>query len=216
MYADAEADFIEIVSKYYDRDAISERLYETEMRNMRTLGYGIKAFTLSMIETAINLSDGQISALEIKRILGHCREILTAPVELFPHVAETVPLLAKQYPLMLLTKGDLLDQENKLSRSGLEPYFRYVEIISDKNADSYRRIFTRYNIKPERFLMVGNSLKSDILPTLEVGAHAVHIPFEITWKHEMAAAPADEHPGYYTLRHMGELPALLEKISKNG
>jgi putative hydrolase of the HAD superfamily len=212
MYADAEAAYVELISKYYDRDTISERLFETEMRNMHTLGYGVKAFTLSMIETAIQLSQGRISADEIGEILNYCKVILGSPVELFPHVAETVPLLAKKYPLMLITKGDLLDQESKLARSGLAECFRYVEIISDKNTASYKRIFERYNIVPERFLMIGNSLKSDILPVLELGAHAVHIPFEILWLHEVAEAPAAAHPGYYTLAHMGELPALLKKL----
>jgi putative hydrolase of the HAD superfamily len=213
MYAAAEKAYVELMSKYYDKATISERLYETEMRNMRNLGYGVKAFTLSMIETAIQLSEGQVSAPEIQTILNYCKEILGSPVDLFPHVSETIPLLAKKYPLMLITKGDLLDQESKLARSGLAPCFRYVEIISQKDTASYKRIFERYSIIPDRFLMVGNSLKSDILPVLELGAHAVHIPFEIIWQHEVAEAPSSEHPKYYTLAHMGELPALLERSS---
>jgi putative hydrolase of the HAD superfamily len=214
MYAAAEQKFVDLLSKYYDRESISERLFETEMRNMRSLGYGAKAFTLSMIETAIQLSGGQISAAEIGQVLQSGRDILTAEVDLFPHVRETVPLLAQKHPLMLITKGDLLDQESKLARSGLADCFRHVEIISDKNAASYRRIFERYEIDASKFLMVGNSLKSDILPVLELGAHAVHIPFEITWAHEMAEAPATEHPGYYTLRNMGELPGLLDDLAR--
>jgi putative hydrolase of the HAD superfamily len=197
MYAAAEEKFVDLLAKYYDRESISERLFETEMRNMRSLGYGAKAFTLSMIETAIQLSNGQISADEIGQVLQSGRDILTAEVDLFPHVGETIPLLAK-----------------KLARSGLADCFRHVEIISDKNAASYQRIFERYEIDGSRFLMVGNSLKSDILPVLELGAHAVHIPFEITWAHEMAEAPSTEHPGYYTLRDMGELPGLLEELSR--
>jgi putative hydrolase of the HAD superfamily len=212
MYAAAEAAYVKLVSKYYDADTISERLYETEVRNMSILGYGVKAFTLSMIETAIQLSDGQITANEIGEILNYCKQILGAPVDLFPHVSETIPLLAEKYPLMLITKGDLLDQESKLKRSGLEAYFHYVEIISQKDTDSYRRIFEKYSIAPERFLMVGNSVKSDILPVLELGGHAVHIPFEILWQHEVAESPSAEHPGYYTLKHMGELPELLKML----
>jgi putative hydrolase of the HAD superfamily len=213
MYAAAEAKYVDLVSKYYDRESISERLFETEMHNMRSFGFGVKAFTLSMIETAIKLSESRISSNEIGQILQLCKDILEAPVDLFPHVAETVPLLAKNHPLMLITKGDLLDQESKLNRSGLAAHFRYVEIISDKNTESYRKIFDRYSIDPDRFLMVGNSLKSDILPVLELGGHAVHIPFEITWAHELAEAPADDHPGYYTLKDMGELPGLLDSLS---
>lgn len=213
MYAAAEANFVDLVAKYYDRETISERLFETETRNMRTLGYGAKAFTLSMIETAIHLSGGRISANEIGQIVQSGKDILETPVELFPHVAETIPSLAKGHPLMLITKGDLLDQESKLIRSGLADHFKFVEIITDKNTESYRRIFDRYKIDPDHFLMVGNSVKSDILPVLELGGHAVHIPFEITWAHEMAQAPADDHPGYYTLKHMGELPGLLRSLS---
>lgn len=212
MYAATEEKFVNLLAKYHDRESISERLFETEMRNMRSLGYGAKAFTLSMIETAIQLSGGQISADEIGLILQSGRDILTAEVDLFPHVSETIPLLAKKHPLMLITKGDLLDQETKLARSGLADCFRHVEIISDKNTASYRRIFERYEIDASKFLMVGNSLKSDILPVLDLGAHAVHIPFEITWAHEMAEAPSTEHPGYYTLRNMGELPGLLDDL----
>jgi putative hydrolase of the HAD superfamily len=214
MYAAAEEKFVELLSKYYEHEFVSARLFETEMRNMASLGYGAKAFTLSMIETAIQLSDGKISAEEIGQVLQFGKDILTAEVDLFPHVSETIPLLAAKHPLMLITKGDLLDQESKLARSGLADYFRHVEIISDKNADSYKRIFERYEIKPESFLMVGNSLKSDILPVLELGAHAVHIPFEITWAHEVAEAPSSEHPGYYTLKDLGELPGLLEGLSR--
>jgi putative hydrolase of the HAD superfamily len=215
MYAAAEEKFVEMLSKYYEREFISARLFETEMHNMASLGYGAKAFTLSMIETAIQLSDSRISAEEIGQVLQFGKDILTAEVDLFPHVRETIPLLAEKHPLMLITKGDLLDQESKLARSGLTDYFQHVEIISDKNANSYRRIFERYEIKPESFLMVGNSLKSDILPVLELGAHAVHIPFEITWAHEVAEAPAAEHPGYYSLRDLGELPGLLDELSRS-
>jgi putative hydrolase of the HAD superfamily len=213
MYAAAEEKFVDLIAKYYERETISERLFETEMRNMRTLGYGVKAFTFSMIETAIQLSGGQISAAEIGQILQSGKDILEAPVDLFPGVAETIPLLAKSHPLMLITKGDLLDQESKLGRSGLADCFRYVEIISDKSTASYKRIFERYTIVPARFLMVGNSVKSDILPVLELGGHAVHIPFEITWAHEVADAPED-HPAYFTLKGMEELPGLLEKLAE--
>jgi len=214
MYAAAEEKFVQLLSKYCERGSISARLFETEMRNMTSLGYGAKAFTLSMIETAIQLSGGKISAAEIGQVMQNGKDILNAEVDLFPHVRETIPLLAAKHPLMLITKGDLLDQESKLSRSGLADCFRHVEIISDKNANSYRRIFERYEINPASFLMVGNSLKSDILPVLELGAHAVHIPFEITWAHEVAEAPSSEHPGYYTLRNLGELPGLLDELSR--
>jgi putative hydrolase of the HAD superfamily len=213
MYAAAEEKFVDLIAKYHERESISERLFETEMRNMHTLGYGVKAFTFSMIETAIQLSGGQISAAEIGQILQSGKDILEAPVDLFPGVAETIPLLAKDHPLMLITKGDLLDQERKLARSGLVDCFKYVEIISDKNTASYKRIFERYDIVPERFLMVGNSVKSDILPVLELGGRAMHIPFEITWAHEVADAPED-HPAYFTLKNMADLPDLLEKLKQ--
>jgi putative hydrolase of the HAD superfamily len=138
--------------------------------------------------------------------------MLTAEVELLAHAAETLAAVAAVYPLMLVTKGDLLDQESKLARSGLAPNFRHVEIVSGKTTATYGAVLARHGIRPERFVMVGNSLRSDILPVLELGAHAVYVPHEQTWEHEAAEQPPADRPGYHAIEHLGQLPALLARL----
>jgi putative hydrolase of the HAD superfamily len=211
MFSLTQAKFLDLLAGYHSPELIERRLYETELRNLHTFGYGIKGFTLSMIETALDLTDRQIGGAIIQQILDFAKAMVHAPVELLDHVAEVVPWLAERYPLMLLTKGDLFDQESKLARSGLADYFRYVEIVSDKTATSYRALFTRYQIEPERFLMIGNSLRSDILPVTALGARAVYIPYHLTWAHE-TVADQDSHQ-YVELEHIGELPALIEQLA---
>lgn len=212
LYADAQAKFKQLLAQYHSLEWIDEQLYQTEMRNMQHFGYGIKAFTLSMIETAVELTEGRISGREIKTILDTAKAMLTADVELLDHVAETVAGLAKIYPLMVITKGDLLDQELKIARSGLAQYFRHVEIVSDKSRESYAALLKRHALAPERFLMVGNSLRSDILPVLALGARAVYVPYRLTWAHEAADPPPAGQAGYYALEHVGLLPGLLTAL----
>jgi putative hydrolase of the HAD superfamily len=212
LYVNTQTRFKELLARYHRSEWIEERLYQTEMRNLAHFGYGIKAFALSMIETAVELTEGRISGGDIQRIIGWAREMLAAEVELLEHVAETLAGLAERYPLMILTKGDLLDQETKIARSGLTPHFRYIEIVSDKRQASYERLLQRYGIAPERFLMVGNSLRSDILPVQAIGASAVYIPNEFTWLHEAAEPPPAGQPGYYEIEHLGLLPALLNEL----
>jgi len=211
LYTHTQTKFKQLLAHYHRPEWIEERLYQTELQNLEHFGYGIKAFALSMIETAVELTEGRISGGDIQRIIGWAREMLAAEVELLEHVAETLAGLAERYLLMLLTKGDLLDQETKIERSGLALYFRYIEIVSDKRRASYERLLQRYDIAPERFLMVGNSLRSDILPVLAIGASAVYVPNEFTWLHEAAEPPAGQ-PGYYELEHLGLLPALLNDL----
>jgi putative hydrolase of the HAD superfamily len=211
-YVEAQAGFAQLLSQYHKPEWVNDRLFETEMRNLEHFGYGIKAFALSMIETAVELTEGRITGADIQKVVNIARKMITSDIVLLDQVAATIPLLAQTYQLMLITKGDLLDQETKIMRSGLEEYFRYIEIVSGKTRLVYDRILKRYSLKPERFLMVGNSIKSDILPILELGGSAVHIPYETTWLHEVAEAPLADQPGFYSLAHMGELPALLEKL----
>lgn len=212
LYANAQARFVELLAHYHSPEWIHERLYQTEVANLQHFGYGIKAFALSMIETAIELTEGRISGQDIQALIGLAKEMLNAEVELLEHVAETVPELAQSYPLMVITKGDLLDQETKISRSGLGHYFRYVEVVSAKTSATYERLLKRHAIKPERFLMVGNSLRSDILPILDLGGQAVYIPYHLTWIHETADLPMPGPPGYHQLDHIGLLPELLVQI----
>jgi putative hydrolase of the HAD superfamily len=212
LYRDAQATFKEILAKYMPPDEIDEKLYQAEMRNLPHFGYGIKAFALTMIESALELTDGQIKSREIQTLLNLAKMMLASEVQLLDHVADTLPVLAAAHTLMVITKGDLVDQESKIARSGLAPYFRHVEIVSTKRAETYQAILTKYQIEPSRFLMVGNSLPSDILPVLAIGGHAIYIPHPLTWAHDIADPPPDDHPGYYQLQHFGQLPDVLKRF----
>ena len=213
LYVDAQARFVQLLAHYRDPEWVRERLFQTEMRNMQHFGYGVKAFALSMIETAVELTEGQVSGHDTYALIGLAKEMLGAEVELLPHVGEAIPALAARYPLMVITKGDLLDQETKIARSGLGGYFRHVEIVSEKTTESYARLFRQHGIAPERCLMVGNSLRSDILPVLALGGHAVYVPYDLTWQHEVAHPPPPGQPGFYQIEHLGQLPTLLDRIA---
>ena len=208
----AQAWFARLLAQYHSPDWINQSLDRAEAHNIAHFGYGIKSFALSMIETAVELTEGRISGQEIHAIIDMAKDMLGAEVELLDHVADTIPRLAASYPLMLITKGDLLDQENKIARSGLGEYFAHVEVVSDKTRQSYARLLEKHSILPERFLMVGNSLRSDILPVIELGGRAVYIPHQVTWMHELAETPPDGQPGFHQLEHLGQLPALLEHL----
>jgi putative hydrolase of the HAD superfamily len=215
LYNEAQARFAQLLSQYHPAEWVSERLYQTETRNIQHYGYGIKAFALSMIETAVELTEGRVSGQDIKALIDLARGMLTARVQLLDHVIDTIPLIAVSYPLMLITKGDLLDQETKINRSGLGQYFQHIEIVSQKTNQDYQRILERYSIPPERFLMVGNSLRSDILPVLDLGGVAVYVPYESTWQHEAATPPAAGRPGYYAIENLGQLPDLLDELEQD-
>jgi len=192
---------------------IEQTLYQTESRNLHQYGYGIKGFALSMIETAIELTEGRITGQDIQRIIDIAKDMLNADVELLEEVRPTLAKLSESHALMLITKGDLLDQKRKLAQSGIASYFRYTEIVSDKTHETYQAIWNKYQIAPARFLMVGNSLKSDVLPVVTLGGQAVYIPYHTTWAHEATADTESAQPGYYQLEHLGLLPALVEQIS---
>jgi len=195
-------------------EQVGQKLYETEMRNLGRYGYGIKGFALSMIETALELTGDSITGQDIRRILDIVQDMLNADVELVEHARPTLAALSASYPLMLITKGDLFDQERKLARSGLASYFQFIEIVSGKTREAYRSILTKYRIAPPRFLMVGNSLKSDVLPVVALGGRAVYIPYHLTWAHE-AVVEGSSETGYVQLEHLGLLPALVEEISQS-
>ena len=191
---------------------VDAHLAETEMKNLAMYGYGVKAFTLSMIETAIELTRGKIPATDLEVILGWGKRMLMEPTELLEGVETALLQLGKRYDLLLITKGDLFDQESKLARSGLAGLFLGVEIVSEKNVDSYRRILERRGIKPEEFVMVGNSLRSDVAPVLELGARAVHVPYHVTWHHEHLPEESLPRDGWYRIDSINELSRLLEKL----
>ncbi|HMO58627.1 MAG TPA: HAD family hydrolase [Roseiflexaceae bacterium] len=211
LFADTQAQFRELLAPYHDADYISRMLYDVEMRNLRLFGYGIKGFTLSMIETAIELTEGRISGHEIGRIIESARAMMQAPTRLLDDAQNVVATLGARYRLMLITKGDLFDQEAKLARSGLAEYFRHVEIVSEKTPITYRRILEQHAIAPEHFLMVGNSPRSDILPVLAIGGSAVYIPYHMLWLHEQIDPPPPQ-AGLYELRRLAELPDLITRI----
>jgi putative hydrolase of the HAD superfamily len=214
LYAETQKQYTQILASYHNSDWINDRLYQTEIRNIKHFGYGIKAFALSLIETAIELTEGRISSKEIQEIIDLAKNMLNSDVELLPYVGKIIPQLSNQYTMMIITKGDLLDQETKIKKSGLAEYFQYIEIVSQKTLESYEKLLKKYSVEPNHFMMIGNSLPSDILPVLKLGGSAVHIPYEITWLHETAEQPPHDQTGYYELKDLGQLPLLLEKLNQ--
>jgi putative hydrolase of the HAD superfamily len=212
IYTGVQARFVRLLSRYHEKEVIEARLYQTETRNIKSFGYGIKSFTLSMIETAVELTEGKIPAKDIQAIIDLGKGMLDAEVELLEHTAGTITRLAGRYRLMVITKGDLQDQQTKIARSGLGQHFQYVEVVNDKTRDIYSQLLKKLSIQPGRFLMVGDSLRSDILPILELGGQAVYIPYQITWLHESAAIPSQDTPGFHQIEDLGQLPGLLEKL----
>ncbi|WP_224373023.1 HAD family hydrolase [Hyalangium versicolor] len=211
FYRLTEERFASLLSGHAEAGHVTAQLLEAEKRNLQHYGFGIKGFTLSMIETAIQLTDAQVSASVIREILEAGREMLRHPVENLPHVRETLEQLAGSYRLILITKGDLFDQERKLAASGLGELFDAVEIVSDKKVATYERIFSRYGDGPSRSMMVGNSLKSDVVPAIQAGSWGVYVPHETTWAYEHSEAPVNE-PRFKQLTHLGELIGLLQQI----
>jgi putative hydrolase of the HAD superfamily len=191
---------------------VDMRLFETEMKNLAVYGYGVKSFTLSMIETAIQITEGRIPAADLEVILGWGKRMLTQPTELLDGVETALRKLGERYDLLLITKGDLFDQESKLARSGVADLFLGVEIVSEKDVSSYRAILSRRGIKADEFVMVGNSLRSDIVPVLELGARAVHIPYHVTWRHEHVDEASLPRSGWYQLERIEELSGLLPSL----
>ncbi len=210
LYLATASQFRELLSPYHSAEWIEERLNATEAKNLRHFGYGVKGFVLSMIETAIELTEGRIPGAEIQRILEWGREMLCAPIDLLGGVRETVEELARGRRLVLLTKGDLFDQENKLARSGLGPCFSAIEVVTEKTAASYRAILARHGVQADRFLMIGNSLRSDILPALEIGGSAIHIPYETTWVHDRVSAADLVGKEFVQLAEIREVTAWLK------
>ena len=216
LYTSTREQFRAMLARYAPVELLDEQLYRVELRNLAHFGYGVKGFVLSMIETAIELTGGRIEGGDIQAIIGWGRDMVGSPVELLEGVGEAVETLAGSLPLILLTKGDLLHQETKLARSGLGTLFKGVEIVSEKDASVYRHVMARYAVVPDRFVMVGNSLRSDILPVIEAGAHAVYVPYAISWVHERVTDEALKDAHYHEIAHLRELPALLQRLGIEG
>lgn len=211
IFEQTHAKLRSLLARYHDAATVDRTLFATEMRNLERYGYGIKGFTLSAIETAVELSGRRISADEIHAIIQLAQDMLDHPVQVLEGVTETIVSLAASHRLVLITKGDLRDQERKVAKSGLSAYFSAVEIVSEKNPSTYQHLLRRHDIHPVDFLMVGNSIKSDILPVLGLGGAAAHVPYHLTWEHERAEPPP-EHPRFFPLTSIRDLPGLLPRL----
>lgn len=206
-FQETEKAFCELMKDFGDVKSISEQLFKIEIQNLPDYGFGAKAFMLSMIETAILLSDSKVKPQTIKKIISLGKELLNRPIELLPGVVEVLSSLQnKHYRLIVATKGDLLDQERKLKKSALEKYFHHIEIMSDKKESDYQKLINHLDINPDEFLMVGNSLKSDILPVIALGGNGVYVPFHTTWEHEKV----DENKLDFT--HFSKIEKLIELL----
>lgn len=183
-FRETEEKFCSLLEDYLPHHSISQELFKTEMQNLALYGYGVKGFMLSMIETAMRVSNNTVPQSIIEKAIQYGKDLLGKPIELLDGMEEALHLLKKKYRLVVATKGDLLDQERKLKKSGLEHYFHHIEIMSDKQEADYHKLIRHLDINPGEFLMIGNSLKSDVMPVLAIGGHAVHIPYHITWAHE--------------------------------
>ncbi len=212
LYVVNRDNFIELIRPFTTHKNIGEILDQTEINNLHYYGYGIKSFILSMVETAVSLTDGQISGEAIQAILNFGKEMRDHPVKLYDGVLDVLTELGQTYPLMIITKGDLFEQESKIARSGIAERFKYIEVVSEKDAVSYANLLKKYAINPQRFIMIGNSLKSDVLPIIEIGGTAVHIPAETTWAHEQVHATPEKN-GYYEISHIRQYPELIKQLT---
>ena len=213
LYLMKRDNFIDLLRPFTSQDNIGELLDKTEINNLDYYGYGIKSFILSMVETAVTLTDGKISGEAIQAILNFGKEMRDHPIKLYDGVLDILSELGQTHPLMIITKGDLFEQESKIARSGIADRFKYIEVVSEKVPLTYANLLTKYNIDPQRFIMIGNSLKSDVLPIVAIGATAVHLPAETTWAHEQVHA-TPEKDGYYEIEDIRQFPELITKLGK--
>jgi len=208
-FREAELEFAKLMAPYETANKIDQELFKKEIENLPLYGYGIKGFVLSMVEMAIEISNNQVSNNTIVKILNIGKAMLDAPVELLDDIEAVLKSLSKDYKLIVLTKGDLLDQERKLEKSNLTSYFHHIEVMSDKQEANYSKVLDHLDIEPSEFLMIGNSLKSDILPLVNIGAEAIHIPFHTTWLHEQVGEDETKNKAYKTITRLSELKQIL-------
>lgn len=207
--------FADLLKDFTEPDHLMERLLEAERRNLGHYGFGVKGFILTMIETALDVTENRVPASVIRELIDAGQDMLRHPINLLPHAREAVEAAANQYRVLLITKGDLLDQERKLAQSGLGDLFDGVEIVSDKVANVYARIFETRKVRPDQALMIGNSLKSDVIPAIEAGAWGIYVPHEMTWAYE-AAEPPVAHPRYVEIPDLGALESTIQAIASKG
>lgn len=214
-FRDAELEFAKLMAPYETANKIDQELFRKEIENLPLYGYGIKGFVLSMVETALELSNGKISNATLEKVLQIGKDMLNKPVELLEGVEDVLHTLSDDFRLIFVTKGDLLDQERKLKKSGLLDYFHHIEILSDKQETNYSKLLNHLDIKPSEFLMIGNSLKSDILPLVNIRAKAIHVPFHTTWIHEQVNEDETKDKTYTTVGSLLEIIPLLKKSKVN-
>ncbi|SHH51527.1 HAD family hydrolase [Winogradskyella jejuensis] len=210
-FRDAEQEFALLLSQFETPNKIDQELFKMEMKNLPVYGYGVKGFVLSMVEMALELSNHTVSSKTIEKILDIGKDMINKPVELLDGVEETLKSLSRKYRLIVATKGDLLDQERKLEKSGLLHYFHHIEVLSEKESANYSKLLAHLDINPSEFLMVGNSLKSDILPLVEIGAKAIHVPFHTTWQHETVSQSVADNADYLTVDSINEVLNYLNQ-----
>ncbi|MEM9000057.1 MAG: HAD family hydrolase [Bacteroidota bacterium] len=209
-FRETEERFAELLQGYETKNKIDQELFKTEMQNLELYGYGIKGFVLSMIESALDLSNNRLPQETIVRILNLGKKMIAHPVELLHGVEDVLKALKNNYRLIVLTKGDLLDQERKLEKSGLSAYFHHVEVLSEKKEENYKSLLEHLEINIDEFLMVGNSLRSDVIPILNIGAYAIHIPFHTTWVHELVSKAEEEDSNYLKLNSITDILKYLK------
>lgn len=206
LYHDVEMKFCELMSRYFSAEKVRKELLVTEIANIDLYGYGVKSFVLSMIETALRISETKVDALILNTIINLGKNLIDMPVKLLDGVEFTLQNLYGKYQLILATKGDLLDQQRKLRKSGLEKYFSHVEVMSNKKSEDYKELINKIGVSANEFLMVGNTVKSDIIPVIEMGGKAILIPFHITWEHENADITTTD---FLKIEKMKELIGIL-------
>ncbi len=213
-YQAAQAEFQAIVGRYVDvaDGEVRQRMLGTERRNLALFGYGAKGMALSMVETAITITDARVSASDIHRLVAIGKEVLAHPVELLPGIREAVAAVAEHHEVVLITKGDLFHQEKKVKQSGLSGLFHRIEIVSEKDAGTYRRVLGEFALAPAQFAMVGNSLRSDIEPVVRLGGWGVHMPYHVTWEHELENGLGEDEPHVVTVDAPAQIPAAVARL----
>ena len=208
-FRNAEHEFAKLLSPYETANKVDQELFKKEMENLDLYGFGVKSFILSMVEAALEISNHSVPQETIEDILRIGKNMINKPVELLEGVEEVLSTLSQKYRLILATKGDLLDQERKLEKSGLSNYFHHIEVLSDKKEDNYSKLLNHLDINPSEFLMIGNSLKSDILPLVNIKANAIHVPFHTTWAHEQVSEMETNGKHYKTINNLSEILNFL-------
>jgi putative hydrolase of the HAD superfamily len=213
FYSNTKQKFIDLLSNYKNNDHVSDILDELEVENIRYYGYGIKSFALSMIEAAIQMTNGEVRGEDIDKIIGFSKEMMDEELQLLDGVQETLDALYSNYPLMMITKGDLFEQHQKIARSGIDHFFDVIEVVADKNIEVYRSLLKTHKINPSEFLMIGNSLRSDIHPVVRLGAKAVYVPYQNTWSHENQLEETLDQDDYYVVEQINQVVDLINSMN---